>query len=86
MADCITVVTSGWHSKQTVPVAFEPGVGLLQLKDRIRAALDSAAQGQVDLTSLHGRRAQQWLSTQAVKHTIKQPTYLTAAGLSAHRL
>lgn len=48
MADCITVVTSGWHSKQTVPVAFQLGIGLLQLKDRIRAALGSAAQGQVD--------------------------------------
>ena len=52
MTEYITVVTSGWHIKETVQVTFHPGNGLLQFKDCVRVALGSAAQEQVGPTSL----------------------------------
>ena len=55
MADHITVVVIGWHVKETVQVPFHLENGLLQFKDRIRAALGSAAQGQVCPICLHVR-------------------------------
>ena len=54
MTDHITVVTIGWHVKQTVQVPLQVEQGLLLFKDRIRAALGSAAQGQVGPCSRNG--------------------------------
>ena len=57
MTDHITVVTIGWQVKQTVLVPLQVEQGLLQFKDRVRAALGSAAQGQVGPMSLQ----QHWM-------------------------
>ena len=83
MSDYITVVTSGWHIKETIQVPFQPGDGLLQIKDRVRAALGSAAQGQVGPTLLHScvrqeRPAQDGQTVQNEQNSFKQQTYLTA--------
>lgn len=52
MTDHVTVITIGWHVKQTVQVPLRTKQGLLPFKDRVRAALGTAAQGQVSLRSL----------------------------------
>ena len=56
MTQPITVVTIGWHTNETVAVPFEPDISLLHFKDRVRAALGSAAQHQVDLIAKHPHR------------------------------
>lgn len=82
MPDNMTVVTSGWPIKETIQVPFQPGDGLLQLKDRVRAALGSAAQGQVNPILLYPcarqeRAAQEGQTMQNELNIFTQQTYLT---------